>query len=276
MVGVPVRVQAARYAGEKGIGLRRACDLFGVARSMTTYHHLQPKKDKPMVEKISELSRQHPSWGSRSMHGWLREQGSTASLSQVKRVWRKYRFAGQWKKKRRKFRTDERLKPKATSPGSVWCMDFAEDRLLNGNKFFAFLVKDEASAYALAVDVARSYKGIDVERVLDKLVEVHGTPTFIRCDNGGQFISFAVQRWAQRREIQMAMIEPGKPWQNGSAESFVGAYRREVLNAELFGSLQEAIWFSERWRRMYNQERPHSRLGYRPPATAYPQIERFG
>ena len=210
------------------------------------------------------------------MHGWLRERGHQGSLSQVKRVWRKYGFAGQWRKRRRKFRTGARLKPQATTPGSGWCMDFAEDRLMTGSKFFAFLVKDEASAYGLAVEVARSFKGVDVERILDRLVEVHGAPTFIRCDNGGQFIAFVVQRWAERKGIQMAHIDPGKPWQNGSAESFVGTYRREVLNAELFGSLQEAIWFSERWRRMYNQERPHSRLGYRPPATAYPQIERFG
>jgi putative transposase len=276
MVGVPARVQAARYAGERGIGLRRACNLFGVARSMTTYRHLQPEKDKPMVEAIAEVSRENTSWGAPLIHGWLREKGYPDGISRVRRVWRAYGFAAQWKKKRRKLRTGARLKPQAMAPGSVWCMDFAEDRLLSGNKFFAFLVKDEASAYGLAVEVERSFKGVDVERVLDGLVEVHGAPDFIRCDNGGQFIAFVVKRWADRKGVQIAYIDPGKPWQNGSAESFVGTYRREVLNAELFGSLQEAKWFSERWRRKYNQERPHSRLGYRPPATAYPQIERFG
>ena len=82
--------------------------------------------------------------------------------------------------------------------------------------------------------------------------------------------TFVVQRWAEVHGVKMAHIDPGKPWQNGSAESFVGTFRKEVLDAELFGSIAEAAWLSERWRRMYNQERPHSRLGYRPPATAYP------
>ena len=121
------------------------------------------------------------------------------------------------------------------------------------------------------MEVGPSFKGKDVEAILNRLVEEYGAPGFIRCDNGGQFIAFVVQKWAEQRGIKMAHIDPGKPWQNGSAESFVGTYRKEVLDAELFGSLAEAVWLSKRWKKMYNQERPHSRLGYNPPATAYPQ-----
>ena len=276
MVGVPRRVEAVRYAQARGVGSRRGSGLFQVSRSMATYSRRQPAKDAAVAGPVSEVSRAHPAWGSQLVHGWLREKGYPFGISRVRRIWRIKGYAALWKKRRRKFRTGKRLKPQAVGPNSVWCMDFAEDRLINGRKFFALLVKDEASAYGLGVSVAPSFKGVDVEAVLDKLVTTHGTPDFARCDNGGQFIAFVVQRWAARRGIQMAHIDPGKPWQNGSAESFVGTYRREVLNAELFGSVQEAAWFSERWRRMYNQERPHSRLDYRPPATAYPQNERFG
>ncbi len=115
-----------------------------------------------------------------------------------------------------------------------------------------------------------------MEAALDALVAEHGTPSYIRCDNGGQFISFVVQGWAAARGVQMAHIEPGKPRQNGSAESFVGTFKKEVSDAEIFGSIAEAKWMPEIWRRMYNQERPRSRLGYCPPATAYPLKEKFG
>jgi len=116
------------------------------------------------------------------------------------------------------------------------------------------------------------FKAKDVEECLSELVVRFGIPDFIRCDNGGQFIAFLVQQWAERHGVQMAHIDPGKPWQNGSAESFVGTCRKEVLDAEIFGSLAEAAWLTKRWLAVYNQERPHSKLGYKPPATAYAGI----
>lgn len=87
--------------------------------------------------------------------------------------------------------------------------------------------------------------------------------------HGGQFIASVVQIWEEKRGIKMAYIDPGKPWQNGSAESFVGTYGKEVLNAEVFRSLKEAEVISQEWKRMYNEERPYSKLGYRTPSTAY-------
>lgn len=148
-------------------------------------------------------------------------------------------------------------------------MDFSEDRLMNGRRFCSLLVKDEATSYGLGITVARSFKAVDVETVLDQLADQYGTPRYIRSDNGGQFISFVLQRWALRRNTTITYIEPGKPWQNGFAVSFVGTYRREVLNAEIFHTLKEAAVAFETWLKMYNTVRPHSRHQYRPPATAY-------
>lgn len=247
-----------------------------VSRSMVSYAHLQPRKDAPIVKVMAEVSKAHNTWGYRLIHGWMVEHGQDAGLFRVRRLWKLHGYAAFWRKKRRKIRTGARLNPQALGPNTIWCMDFVEDRLTTGRKFYALLVKDEATAFALKVAVGHSFKGKDVESALDALVLEYGAPGFIRCDNGGQFISFVVQRWAAKRGIQMAHIDPGKPWQNGSAESFAGTFRREVLNAEIFGSVAEAIWISERWRRMYNHERPHSRLRYRPPASAYPQKEKVG
>jgi putative transposase len=243
---------------------------------MLVYKPLLPAKDAPLLQAIVEVSRAHNTWGYRLIQGWLKTRAPDASIFRVRRLWKLHGYARLWRKKRRKFRTGKRLNPLPVGPNTVWCTDFVEDRLTTGRKFFALLVKDEATAFALKVQAAHSFKGRDVEAALDTLVAEHGTPGFIRCDNGGQFISFVVQGWAAAQGVQMAHIDLGKPWQNGSAESFVGTFRREVLDAEIFGSVAEAVWMSERWRRMYNQERPHSRLGYCPPATAYPLKEKFG
>lgn len=276
MVGVPERIRAVRHAQSRGIGLRRACTLWGVSRSMTGYTHLLPIKDAPLVQVMSEVARQHNTWGYRLVQGWVKGKVASASLFRVRRLWKLHGLARLSRKARRKLRTGARLKPLPTGPNAIWCMDFAEDRLIDGNKVFAFLVKDEATAFGLEIAVASSFKGKDVEWVLNRLIAKYGAPAFIRCDNGGQFIAFVVQQWAEEHGIKMAHIDPGKPWQNGSAESFVATYRKEVLDAELFGSIAEAEWLTQRWLRMYNQERPHSRLGYRPPATAYPLKEHKG
>jgi len=275
MVGVSSRIRAVRHAIDCGVSQRRACQLLGVARSMLTYRHRQPEKDRALRHAIAEVAGAHPAWGYRLVAGWLREHGAVRGVKRVRRLWRLGGYTAHWRKRHKKRRTGARLNPVPHRPNSVWCMDFAEDRLENGRRFCALLVKDEASAFCVGLPVARSFKAIDVERILDELVTQYGKPEHVRCDNGGQFVAYVVQRWAARHRVHMAHIAPGKPWQNGAAESLVATYRREILDAELFHTLAEAQVISERWRRMYNEQRPHSRLSYRPPATAY-RISRTG
>ena len=274
MVGVPDRLKAVRYAQQRGLSLRRASWLLQMSRSMLVYQHRQPDKDAALLTEIRSVSSRHPSWGYRLVGAWLRENEVKASTNRVRRLWQEHGFSAHWRKRKRKIRTGARLNPVPHTPNRVWCMDFAEDRLESGRRFQTLLVKDEASAFCIGSPVEPSFKGIDVERHLHDMVMEHGMPDFIRCDNGSQFIAFVMQRWAERNGICMAHIDPGKPWQNGAAESLVAAYRREVLNAELFYSVHEAQVITDRWRRMYNEERPHSRLNYRPPASAYKQMDK--
>ncbi len=236
---------------------------------MLTYERLQPKKDAPIRRLIDGVVALHPAWGKRLIFGWLREQGHGYSECSVFRIYRQAGHAAQWRKRTRKIKRNVRIDPVASAAHDVWCMDFAEDRLMSGRKLTALLVKDEATSFGLGVTVQRSFKAVDVERVLDQLAAKFGAPRFIRSDNGGQFIAYVVQRWALTRGITLAYIEPGKPWQNGFAESFVGTYRREVLDAEVFMSLAESHIISSLWLHMYNTERPHSKHNYRPPATAF-------
>lgn len=269
MVGVRQRVQAVKYAVNRGLGQRRAAALLGVSRSMLTYRLRQPTKDAPVRAIIGDVVAQHPTWGKRLVYGWMRERGYDYSACTVYRVYRQSGYAAQWRKRSRKIRRGVRINPTAIQPNEVWCMDFAEDRLMTGRKLMALLVKDEATSFGLSITIRRSFKGSDVEAVLNELVARHGIPKYIRSDNGGQFIATIVQQWAKRRRVTLAYIQPGKPWQNGFAESFVGTYRREILNAEIFMSLAEAQAISTAWLHMYNTERPHSKHNYRPPITAF-------
>jgi transposase InsO family protein len=239
---------------------------------MVRYQRRQPIKDEPVRALIASIVEKHPSWGKRLVFGWIKMQGHPYSACTVHRVYRQSGHSATWRKRTRKIRRNERINPVAQQAHHVWCMDFVEDRLMNGRKFMSLLVKDEATSYGLGITVRRSFKGVDVEDVLDGLLARYGAPAYIRSDNGGQFIAHIVQHWAQRRSITLAYIDPGKPWQNGFAESFVGTYRLEVLNAEVFMSIAEAQVITNSWLRMYNTERPHSRHNYRPPVTAFNKI----
>jgi len=127
-------------------------------------------------------------------------------------------------------------------------------------------VIDEYSRQCLAIEIARKLNSQDVLRTLARLFVWHGTPEYIRSDNGPEFTAKVVRRWLDRLKVKTLFIEPGSPWENGYNESFNGKLRDELLNREIFTSLREARVLVEQWRTEYNRVRPHSSLGYRPPA----------
>jgi len=127
-------------------------------------------------------------------------------------------------------------------------------------------VIDEYSRECLAIHVQRKLKSDDVLAVLTELFQHHGPPDHIRSDNGAEFTAIAVREWLGRIGVKTLYIEPGSPWENGYNESFNGKLRDELLNGEIFYTLREATILIERWRRHYNTVRPHSSLGYKPPA----------
>lgn len=268
MVSVLERLPAARFACTRGIPQRRASFLLGVSRSMLTYRHVLPVRRAPLVEMVRSVVANHPAWGCNIVRGVLAQQGVPVGRNRLHRLWKAEKLQVSRRKRRKHLRTGKRLNPVAETSNSVWCTDFAEDRA-EGRKAFFLLVKDEATGFCLSCSARRSWKGVDVEAELERIAQIHGYPTSIRSDNGGQYISFAVYRWAARHNVSQAFIDPGKPWQNGAAESLVATFRRECLDAELFPTLEVAQIQSDRWRRIYNHERPHSRVGGRCPASVY-------
>jgi putative transposase len=158
----------------------------------------------------------------------------------------------------------DRLRPER--PNHVWSYDFMQDRTEDGRRFRMLTVIDEFTRRCLAVVVARRLKSDDVLHCLTELFVAHGTPEHIRSDNGPEFVARSVREWLGRIGVKTLFIEPGSPWENGYCESFNSKLRDELLAGEQFSTLHEAKVLIERWRRHYNAIRPHSSLGYRPPA----------
>ncbi len=155
----------------------------------------------------------------------------------------------------------------------MWAYDFLFDACANGQSLKCLTIVDEWTRECLAIDVARSIRAGRVIEVLAQLLSGHGAPRYLRSDNGPEFISRAVLRWITKAGIDTAFIDPGKPWQNGTDESFNGKFRDECLNMEWFRTRAEATVLIEQWRRHYNEIRPHSSLGYLTPHEFKDQIK---
>lgn len=157
-----------------------------------------------------------------------------------------------------------RLRPQYRN--HVWAYDFVFDRTQNGRPLKLLTMVDEYTRECLTIEVARRQTSTDVLKTLARLMLIHGVPEHIRSDNGSEFVAKAVREWLGRLEVETLFIEPGSPWENGYIESFNGKLRDELLNGEVFTTLYEARVLIKQWQMQYNRVRPHSSLGYRPPA----------
>ena len=148
----------------------------------------------------------------------------------------------------------------------VWSYDFMIDRTADGRAFKILNIIDEYTRECLAILAARKIRAQDVIDILFHLFIFRGIPVHIRSDNGPEFTAKAIRSWLNRLSVKTLYIEPGSPWENGYIESFNGKMRDELLNREIFTTLEEAKVLIEQWRREYNQVRPHSAKNNRPPA----------
>jgi len=216
-----------------------------------------------------ELARQYGRYGYRRIAVLLREAGWSVSDGRIERLWRLEGLKVPMKqpKKGRLWLNDGscvRLRPEHRD--HVWSYDFVHCRTDDGRAFRMLNVLDEFTRECLAIRVKRKLNSVDVIDVLTDLFILRGVPTYIRSDNGPEFVAHAVRDWITAVGAKTAFIEPGSPWENGYCESFNARLRDELLNGEIFYSLREAQIIIERWRRHYNTRRPHSALEWRPPA----------
>ena len=187
----------------------------------------------------------------------------------VERIWREegLKVPQKQPKRRRLWLNDGscvRLRPEYRN--HVWSYDFLEDKLSNKRKVRWLNIIDEYSRECVASIPRRSWKHQNVIETLSGLFITRGCPSYIRSDNGSEFTAKTLRRWLSDLNIGTAYIEPGSPWENGYCESFNARMRDEFLNGEIFDTLTEAEILTRRWVNTYNTIRPHSALGYRPPA----------
>jgi len=266
MVSVSARRGSVAYARKRGLSARRACTLLRVARSALTYRSRKTAADAPVVARMTELARQYPRYGYRRIRIFLGRDGHRMSMGRAYRLWRTARLQVPRKRPRKRIAIS-RPRPLAPSfSNQVWSYDFVFDACADGRQIKCLTVTDEFTKEGLAIDLAGSIRSVRVIEVLSRLVSERGAPQYLRSDNGPEFVSHALIDWIASQDISTALIEPGKPWQNGVAESFNGKFRDECLSVEWFRSRAEARVVIEQWRQHYNEVRPHSSLGYLTPA----------
>lgn len=226
---------------------------------------------------IIELATRYGRYGYRRITALLQAAGWAVNVKRVERIWRQEGLkvpCKQPKKGRLWVNDGSCLRLRREHPNHVWSYDFVEDRTHNGRKFRMLNVIDEFTRECLAIRVDRKLNSTAVIDVLTDLFVLRGVPSHIRADNGPEFIAKAVRDWITAVGARTAFIAPGSPWENGYCESFNSKLRDELLDGEILYSLAEARIVIEEWRQHYNTERPHSALGYKPPAPAVivPQV----
>ena len=233
---------------------------------------MQPRADEPaLTARIVSLASQYGRYGYRRVTALLQREGWLVNHKRVERIWHRegLKVPAKQPKRGRLWLNDGstiRLRPRFRD--HVWSYDFVHDRTHNGTPFRILSILDEYSREALLIRVARRLNHKDVLQALSWLFLVRGIPAHIRSDNGPEFTAQRVRDWLAKMGVKTLFIEPGSPWENGYVESFNGKLRDEWLNGEIFYTLKEAQVLIEAWRCHYNTQRPHSALGYRPPAPS--------
>jgi transposase InsO family protein len=255
---------------EFNVSQRRACQALGIHRSAVRYQPRTSAKRQALVKRMHELAQQHPRFGYRRIAALLRLEGWRVNAKRIHRLWRLEGLKVP-KKQRKKRRLGSRAngcnRRQASCPNEVWSYDFVMDQTMDGRRLKILPIVDEFTRECLVMVVARRIRAKDVVAVLATLFAQRGCPGHLRSDNGPEFIAKAVKGWLDATKVATLCIEPGSPWENAYSESFNSRLGDEVPDRELFVSLKEAQVFLEEHRRQYNEERPHSSLGYVAPAV---------
>jgi len=245
---------------------RRACQVIQISRTSYRYRSIRDEQ-VPLRLRINEIAKTRVRYGYKRIHVLLRREGWIVNH---KRVYRIYCEEGlnlrARKPKRRKSAAQRVQRPPATGLNESWSMDFVTDSLFNGHRFRSLTIVDNFSRECLAIEVGQHIRGEDVVRVVERIKAVRGTPSYIRVDNGPEFISKELDKWAYENKVTLDFSRPGKPIDNAYIESFNGSFRDECLNINWFLSLEDAREKIEEWRREYNEWRPHSSLDNLTPS----------
>jgi len=253
-----------------GVSERRACAVLNQVRKTQRRIPRITDEEEQLRARIIELATKYGRYGYRRITAMLNNDSEwMVNHKRVERIWRMEGLKvpkKQPKRKRLWFNDGSCVRLRPEHKDHVWSYDFVMAWTANGKAFRILVIIDEYTRECLAMRVARCITSGDVLEVLYELFLLRGVPEHIRSDNGPEFTAKAVRKWLNRMGVMTLFIEPGSPWENGYVESFNSKLRDELLNGEIFTTLIEARVLIEQWRQEYNHIRPHSSLGYRPPA----------
>ena len=231
MVSVPARRGQVVYATGRGLSQRRACTLVQVGRSALQYRSRKAVKNAAVIARMQELSAQYPRFGYRRVRIFLGRDGFAMSPGRAHRLWRVAKLQVPRKRPRKRIASSRPRPQTPVGPNQVWAFDFVFDACADGRQLKCLTVADEFTKEGLAIEVDGRIRSGRVIEVLSRLVSECGAPKHLRSDNGPEFVSRALLKWIADQGIDTALIEPGKPWQNGVNESFNGKFRDECLNS---------------------------------------------
>src|SRR5437762_2105202 len=232
--------------------------------AVSSFRYQTRRWEEPLRTRLVELAREKPRFGYRRLQVLLRRNGERVNHKRVHRVYREAGLSLRRKKRKHCVRVGQPLRA-WTAANQEWALDFVHDAVDCGRAIRVLSVVDAYTRECLALEVDTSFASRRVTRVLDAIVAERGQPLAIRCDNGPELTSRHFQAWCVDRKIELVHIQPGKPMQNGRVESFNGRMREECLNLNWFQNLFDARRKIAAWRTEYNEERPHSSLGYKTP-----------
>jgi putative transposase len=254
----------------RSMTVTRACRVAKLVRS-SWYRPPRDRvaKDAPIMDALNEVlaSPVRSRWGFWKCHDWLRNKGRGINHKPLWRVYKAMKLNIPRRRAKKRLPTRDK-QPLAAPPvaNKQWSMDFMEDSLYCGRRFRTLNLFDEGTREVLAIEIDTSLPAARVIRVLEQLKENRKLPAQIRVDNGPEFVSAKLNAWCDTNQIKLQFTQPGRPMQNGYVERFNGSFRTEILDAFIFGSLDEARELAHEWMICYNYERPHDALNGIPPA----------
>lgn len=265
MVRPDVRREAVDHVRQRHLmSERQACKLVELSRSVKRYRK-RPDQNNELRQALTAMAQSHPRVGYRQLHDRLCRQGWVVNHKRIERLYAQAGLALRRKRRSRKIVCERVPLAVPVYPNQGWAMDFVHDSLFNGRAIRCLTIIDIKSRFAPAIEVAFSLPGQRVVSILNRLKQQRGLPCVITVDNGPEFRSQALQKWAKDNDVTLDYIEPGKPTQNAFIESFNATFRQECLDAHWFTSLPDAREKIEYWRNDYNTERPHRSIGRQTP-----------
>jgi len=270
-VTAPARREVVRKIAEQGLSERHALRVVNMSASSLRY---RPAPDRNIVlrETIGTLAHRHRRYGAGMIYLKLRQRGLIVNHKRVERLYAEANLQIRRRKRKKVPMSDRQPLERPEAANEVWSMDFVFDRSADGRVVKCLTIVDDATHESVGIVPERAIGGLTVTRILDRLAITRGLPRVIRTDNGKEFCGHAMLTWAHANNVNLRLIEPGKPNQNAYIESFNGRLRDECLNEHWFLNLAHAQTLIETWRREYNEERPKKVLGGLTPAAYARQL----